>query len=79
MLHMKRILIFSSYFDQQNYLGQNLTSNAVFTIGVPVKNAFLESGHRFQEIIILPKQFCIPKKNVRSMPISSGLGKLKPK
>ena len=62
MLHMTHIFIFISYFDQQNNFGQNLTSNAVFTIKVPDKNPFLGSFYRFQQIIILPKQICSPKK-----------------
>ena len=74
-----QILIFISYFDQQNIFGQNWTWNAVFTIRVPEKNAFLGSCHRFQEVIVLPKQFCRTKKNFRSMPISSDVGQLKPK
>ena len=45
MLHMTQIVTFISYFAQQRN-GQNLTSNAFFTIGVPVKNAFLGSCHR---------------------------------
>ena len=35
----------------------------VFTIKVPVKNACLESCHRFQEIIILPKKCWRTKKH----------------
>ena len=69
MLHMTQIKIFIS----------NFTTNSVFTIKVPVKNAFLGSCHRFQEINILPKQFCRTKKNFRLMPKSSDLGQLKPK
>ena len=79
MLHIAQILIFIYHIEQQNIFGQNLTSNAVFTIRVPEKNAFLGSCHSFQEIIILPKQFCRTKKKFRSMPISSYLGQLKPK
>ena len=32
------------------------------SIGVPVKNAFLGSGHHFQEKIIFPNHFCRTKK-----------------
>ena len=42
--------------------GQNLISNAVFTFGITLKNAFFGSCHQFQEIIILPKQFWRTKK-----------------
>ena len=45
---MTNILIFISFFDQPNTAGQNLTSNAVFTIKVPEKNALLGSCHQFQ-------------------------------
>ena len=79
MLHMTQILIFISNFAKLNIFGQNFTTNAVFTIGVPVKNAFLGSCHRFQEINIFPKQFCKTKKNIRSMPKTSDLDQLKPK
>ena len=64
MLHMTQILIFIPYFDHKNIFGQNLTSNAVFTIGVPEKNTILGSSHRFLEIIILPKQLCRTKKRL---------------
>ena len=76
---MTRIFIFISYFDQKNLFEKNLTTNTVFAIRVPVKNAFLGSCHRFQEKIILPKQFCKTKKNVQSMPKSSDFGQFKPK
>ena len=61
MLHRTHILIFISNWDKKYIFGQNLTTNAVFTIGVPVKNAFLGSCHRFQEMIDLPKKFCRTK------------------
>ena len=53
MLHMtKNLWIY--YFNQKNIFGQNLTSNAVFTIRIPEKNAFFRFCHRFQEIFIMP-------------------------
>ena len=68
MLHMTQILIFISYFDKETcFFAQNLTLNAFFTIGVPEKNAFLGSCHRYQEIHILPVE---PKKKLHSMSIS---------
>ena len=54
MLHMTNISIFIPSFDQKIYFWQTFTSNAIFTIGVPVKNAFLGSCHHFQAII-----FCL--------------------
>ena len=41
VLHITQMLIFVSYFDQTNYFWQNLTSNAIFPIRIPVKNVFL--------------------------------------
>ena len=56
-----------------------LNNKHVFTIVVPVKNAFLGSCHHFQENIVLPKWCCRTKKNIWSMPKSSDLGKLRPR
>ena len=72
-------LLFQILTKKRKKVMLNLRTNAVFTIKVPVKNAFLGFCHRFQEIIILPKQFCRTTKTFRSMPISSDVGQLKPK
>ena len=76
---MTQTFVFIFNFDQKCIFEQHFTSFAVFTFGVPVKNAFLGSCHRFQEINNCPKQFCKTKKNIRSMPKTSDLDQLKPK
>ena len=52
-LHMSQIFMFIENVDQQSIFEQNLTSHAVFPIGVPVKNAFLVSSQHFKDVIIL--------------------------
>ena len=41
MLHIPKIVIFISDFDQKYIFEQIFTLNAIFTIRVPVKNVFL--------------------------------------
>ena len=45
---------------------QNVKTNAVFTIGVPVKNTFLGSCHSLKKIVCLNDS--VEPKNVQSMP-----------
>ena len=54
MFYMTQIFKLLFLFRPKKKFVQNWTSNAVFTIGVPVKNAFLGSCHNFQEIFSLP-------------------------
>ena len=63
ILHWTNILILIFNFDQKYiFFLQNLTTNAVFTVGVPVKSAFIGYFHRFQEEKCLPKKFCRTEK-----------------
>ena len=59
--------------------GQNFTSNADFTIVVPVKKAFLVSSQHLKNNIILIKKFYRAHTKFQSMTISIDLGPHKPK
>ena len=56
-----------------------MTSNVIFTIGVPVKKAASDLVTVFKKYIFCPNNSIEPKINVRSMPKWSDFGQLRPK
>ena len=68
-----------STLTKNSNFGQKWTSKAVFTIGVPVKNAFLVVSRHFTNVIILLKQFYRAHTKFWSMTMNSELGQHKPK
>ena len=64
MLHMNQIFYIYFSFWTRKLCWSKVDLKRVFYNWVPVKNAFLVSCHRFQEINILPKQFCRTQKNL---------------